>query len=309
MESTKNNDNNLIKNNKEKVEEIKENKDIYNSIEKNKNNIDYDINNGQEENYNLLYFAKRSYSCKINGPKNKNFPNEEIKLNLNSKFKYLKTPQIKPKKSQLNPKPINIGSISTSKKRSRFKDISKELDIINDIISEGENEESNELSSDSSSVITDDEEIKVNQENKIEKEIDNENEKVIVEKNNINSKIKSEKLKLVQEEDYKIEEENDDDFDEFGKISLKNLRKGMIQSKKLFLKNDNDIINRIDRKMSEQEQFKKYKDDILKGEENVQNGKQFHKTTGFAQANRKNGCPILEFLKKNSSSGIVVKNK
>lgn len=308
MESTKNNDNNLIKNNKEKVEEIKENKDVYNSIEKNKNNIDYDINNGQEENYNL-YIAKRSYSCKINGPKNKNFPNEEIKLNLNSKFKYLKTPQIKPKKSQLNPKPINIGSISTSKKRSRFKDISKELDIINDIISEGENEESNELSSDSSSVITDDEEIKVNQENKIEKEIDNENEKVIVEKNNINSKIKSEKLKLVQEEDYKIEEENDDDFDEFGKISLKNLRKGMIQSKKLFLKNDNDIINRIDRKMSEQEQFKKYKDDILKGDENVQNGKQFHKTTGFEQANRKNGCPILEFLKKNSSSGIVVKNK
>ncbi len=308
MESTKNNDNNLIKNNKEKVEEIKENKDVYNSIEKNKNNIDYDINNGQEENYKI-YIAKRSYSCKINGPKNKNFPNEEIKLNLNSKFKYLKTPQIKPKKSQLNPKPINIGSISTSKKRSRFKDISKELDIINDIISEGENEESNELSSDSSSVITDDEEIKVNQENKIEKEIDNENEKVIVEKNNINSKIKSEKLKLVQEEDYKIEEENDDDFDEFGKISLKNLRKGMIQSKKLFLKNDNDIINRIDRKMSEQEQFKKYKDDILKGDENVQNGKQFHKTTDFAQANRKNGCPILEFLKKNSSSGIVVKNK
>ena len=308
MESTKNNDNNLIKNNKEKVEEIKENKDVYNSIEKNKNNIDYDINNGQEENYNL-YIAKRSYSCKINGPKNKNFPNEEIKLNLNSKFKYLKTPQIKPKKSQLNPKPINIGSISTSKKRSRFKDISKELDIINDIISEGENEESNELSSDSSSVITDDEEIKVNQENKIEKEIDNENEKVIVEKSNINTKIKSEKLKFVQEEDYKIEEENDDDFDEFGKISLKNLRKGMIQSKKLFLKNDNDIINRIDRKMSEQEQFKKYKDDILKGDENVQNGKQFHKTTDFAQANRKNGCPILEFLKKNSSSGIVVKNK
>ena len=308
MESTKNNDNNLIKNNKEKVEEIKENKDVYNSIEKNKNNIDYDINNGQEENYKI-YIAKRSYSCKINGPKNKNFPNEEIKLNLNSKFKYLKTPQIKPKKSQLNPKPINIGSISTSKKRSRFKDISKELDIINDIISEGENEESNELSSDSSSVITDDEEIKVNQENKIEKEIDNENEKVIVEKSNINSKIKSEKLKLVQEEDYKIEEENDDDFDEFGKISLKNLRKGMIQSKKLFLKNDNDIINRIDRKMSEQEQFKKYKDDILKGDENVQNGKQFHKTTDFAQANRKNGCPILEFLKKNSSSGIVVKNK
>ena len=114
---------------------------------------------------------------------------------------------------------------------------------------------------------------------------------------------------MVQEEDYKIEEENDDDFDEFGKISLKNLRKGMIQSKKLFLKNDNDIINRIDRKMSEQEQFKKYKDDILKGDENVQNGKQFHKTTDFAQANRKNGCPILEFLKKNSSSGIVVKNK
>ena len=295
-------DNNLIKNNIEKAEEFKEYKDIeYNSIKKNNNKIDLDLNNGQDENYNLCYIAKRSYSCKINESTNKNFPNnDDIKLNLNHKFMYLKTPQIKPKKSKLIPKPINIGSISNSKKKLRFNEINKDINIVNDIISEGENEESIEFSIDSSSDFTDGEEIKENNENKIDKDFDNEKE--AKENDLIAKRLKSEKQKFELDEGYKIKEENDDDFDEFGKISVKNLRKGMIQSKKIFLKNDYDIINKIDRKMSQQEQYKKYKDDILKCNENISIEKKFHKTTGFSQAHHKSGCPILEFLKKNSCS-------
>ena len=100
-------------------QKAKENNNLnINSIEKEKDKDLININNGQEENYNLFYTAKRSYSCRINEPKNKNFANkDEIKLNLNNKFMYLKTPQIKPKKSKLNPAPINLGSISCIKKK------------------------------------------------------------------------------------------------------------------------------------------------------------------------------------------------
>ena len=303
MESTEMN-NNLINNNKEIIEGFKENKDMnFNSNEKNKK--DLDLSNGIDENYNLYYIAKRSFSCKVNELKNKNFPNnDEIKLNLNHKFMYLKTPQIKPKKSKLIPKPINIGSASISKKKLRFNEKDKDINIFNDIISEGENEESNEFSSDSSSDFTDGDEIKENNGNN-ENKLDLDNEKEAKEENLMEKRFKSEKPKFEPEEDCKIAEENDDDFDEFGKISVKNLRKEMIQSKKLFLRNDVDIINKIDRKMSEQEQFKKYKDNILKGNENTSVEIQFHKTTGFSQAHRKSGCPILEFLKKNSSSGLI----
>ena len=298
---------NINSNNKKDIEESKENKNInFNSIEKNKNGIKFELNNGQDNNYNLCFIAKRSYSCRINESKNKSFSNnenEEIKLNLNQKYMYLKTPQIKPKKSKLIPKPINIGSISISKKKSKFNLKDEDINIINDAISEGENEESNELSSDSSSNFSGGEEIKENNENEIDKNYVNEKDL----KESVIKKLKSEIKKFELIKDYKIIEENDDDFDENGKISLRNLRKGMIQSKKSFYKNDNDIFNKIENNSSQK--YKRYKDEILKGNENELIGRQFHKTTGFEQAHHKNKCPILEFLKRNSSSSIKINNK
>ena len=284
-------------------EEIKENKDNNNnSIEKKNDNENIIITNGQDENYNLNYITKRSYSCRINEPKNKNFSGgDEIKLNLNKKFLYLKTPQIKPKKSKLNPVPLNIGSISCSTKRSRFNLLDEDNNnIMNDIISEGDNEESSELSSDSSSNFSGGEEIKENIE--IENCGDNEN-------NNINSeiiinKISTDNKKFNDISEFKIEEENDD-YDENGHLSLKNVRRQMIQSKKLFLKNDKDIFNIIDKNFIEN--FKKLKDDILMGSEQI--GPHLHNTTGFGQAHRKKALPILEFLRKNSLNSIKGKNK
>ena len=291
--------NNKTEKEKEKKNNI-QNKNIINNINNNDENLI--INNGQDENNNLLYIAKRSYSCKINEPKNKKFVNnEDIKLNLNKKFMYLKTPQIKPKKSQLNPVPINLGSISYANKKPKFNLLNDNINIINDIISEGDNEESNEFSYDSSSDFTDGEEIKKKidslefdfNEEKSKNEIDN--------NNNFLRKINTEKIGNFDEN--KIVEENDD-YDENGKISLKNVRKDLIQSKRIFLKNDIDIFDKIDKNIMNH--FQKYKEDILMNNDNDNetDGIKLHKTTGFGQPHPKYGLPILEFLKKNSSSGL-----
>ena len=301
-------DNQILNINKN-YQELKENKNLNNiSIEQKKENEYFNLNNGQEDNNNLYYIAKRSYSCRINETKNKNFVNkEDIKINLNNKFMYLKTPQLKPKKSQLNPTPINLGSISCVKKKSRYNLLNNSNNnIIKDIISEGENEDSNEFSSDSSSNFTGGEEIKDNQENSIIDNIDNnENENNLKENEFPCKKLKTENAKYEKDENNKIEEENDD-FDENGLMSLKNIRKDMIQSKRKFSKNDNDIFNKIDNNLIEQ--YKKYKEDILMGNEEEQIERKLHKTTGFSQARNRNGLPILEFLKKNSSTGIKLKN-
>ena len=301
-------DNQILNINKN-YQELKENKNLNNiSIEQKKENEYFNLNNGQEDNNNLYYIAKRSYSCRINETKNKNFVNkEDIKINLNNKFMYLKTPQLKPKKSQLNPTPINLGSISCVKKKSRYNLLNNNNNnIIKDIISEGENEDSNEFSSDSSSNFTGGEEIKDNQENSIIDNIDNnENENNLKENEFPCKKLKTENTKYEKDENNKIEEENDD-FDENGLMSLKNIRKDMIQSKRKFSKNDNDIFNKIDNNLIAQ--YKKYKEDILMGNEEEQIERKLHKTTGFSQARNRNGLPILEFLKKNSSTGIKLKN-
>ena len=301
-------DNQILNINKN-YQESKENKNLNNiSIEQKKENEYFNLNNGQEDNNNLYYIAKRSYSCRINETKNKNFVNkEDIKINLNNKFMYLKTPQLKPKKSQLNPTPINLGSISCVKKKSRYNLLNNSNNnIIKDIISEGENEDSNEFSSDSSSNFTGGEEIKDNQENSIIDNIDNnENENNLKENEFPCKKLKTENTKYEKDENNKIEEENDD-FDENGLMSLKNIRKDMIQSKRKFSKNDNDIFNKIDNNLIAQ--YKKYKEDILMGNEEEQIERKLHKTTGFSQARNRNGLPILEFLKKNSSTGIKLKN-
>jgi len=297
-------DNQILNINKN-YQELKENKNLNNiSIEQKKENEYFNLNNGQEDNNNLYYIAKRSYSCRINETKNKNFVNkEDIKINLNNKFMYLKTPQLKPKKSHLNPTPINLGSISCVKKKSRYNLLNNSNNnIIKDIISEGENEDSNEFSSDSSSNFTGGEEIKDNQENSLIDNIDN-NENDL--KEFPFKKLKTENAKYEKDENNKIEEENDD-FDENGLMSLKNIRKDMIQSKRKFSKNDNDIFNKIDNNLIEQ--YKKYKEDILMGNEEEQIERKLHKTTGFSQARNRNGLPILEFLKKNSSTGIKLKN-
>ena len=291
------------KNNKTEKEKEKNIENININSPNNINNNDENliINNGQDENNNLLYVAKRSYSCKINEPKNKKFVNnDDIKLNLNKKFMYLKTPQIKPKKSQLNPAPINLGSISYANKKSKFNLLNDNINIINDIISEGDNEESNEFSYDSSSDFTDGEEIKEKIENS---EIDVSEEKIRNENDNdLNIKKLNTLGKIGKIDEGKIEEENDDDYDENGKISLKNVRKGLIQSKRVFSKNDIDIFDKIDKNIMDH--FQKYKEDILMDNKNETQGLNLHKTTGFGQAHPKNGLPILEFLKKNSSSGV-----
>ena len=177
-------------------------------------------------------------------------------------------------------------------------------DEIKEIISEGENEESS-ISYDSSSMSVEEEEIKDNHEDdNFENDKFEENEKNL----NVNElkiqKLKSENTKFLKEEN-KIDEEDDDDYNEKGEISLKNLRKGMIHSKKIFLKNENDIFNKLDNNLIEK--FKKYKADILMNNENEKIGFQLHKTVGFVQNHRKNCLPILEFLRKNSSKRLEVK--
>ena len=304
MELEKNNSNTNQKDeNKGNKDEFKENKNM-NSIDRNQTNENILLTNGQEDNYNINYVTKRSYSCRINEPKNKNFSEgDDIKMNLNKKFLYLKTPQIKPKKSKLNPIPINIGSISCSIKKSKYNLLDNDNDnIINDIISEGDNEESNEMSLDSSSDLTLGEEVKDNEDNiEIENFEINENDNHV--NNLIIKNVKSEKKIMPEISQFKIIEENDD-FDENGQLSLKNIRKEMMQSKKIFLKNDKDIFNRIDNNLVEH--LQKFKEDILMGNEPTLS-LQLHKTTGFGQAHPKKALPILEFLRKNSAISSIDK--
>ena len=266
------------------------------------------LTNGQDENLNLNYTNKRSYSCRINEPKNKNFSGgDEIKLNLTKKFLYLKTPQIKPKKSTLNPAPINIGSISCSSKKSKLNLlINDNNNIIDDVISEGDNEESFEPSNSSSDFlegeekknneINDDdyyddyENIDIDNEKEKEKEKEKENQLII-------EKLKSDIKKIAETSEFTIKEENDF-YDEKGHLSLKDMRKEMILSKKIFSKNERDIDNKIDNNLIEQCQ--KFREDILIGNEQI--GMQLHKTTGFVQTHSKKTLPILEYLKKNSSN-------
>ena len=273
-----------------------------NSIDSNED-VNYDentnINNGQEKR-NIAYNPRRSYSCRINEPKNKDFSNnDEIKLNLNKKFMILKTPQIKPKKGLLNPVPMNLGSISYTKTKSKYNLLNDKMGVINDIISEGENEESNELSFDSSSVYSENEEnIKETSDNNSllnDKEEDNTN----IENQLSLKKYKSQFGKTAKNINT-IDEENDD-YDVEGKISLKNIKKTMIISKKIFLKNDKDSFDKIDKYYFSQ--YQRLKEKILMGEENEENERKFHKTTGFGHIHRKNN-PILEYLKINSKNEI-----
>lgn len=304
MEQEKNNSNSNEKDeNEQNKDEFKENKNM-NSIDKNQSKENIILTNGQEETYNINYVTKRSYSCRINEPKNKNFSEgDDIKINLNKKFLYLKTPQIKPKKSTLNPVPINIGSISCSTKKSKYNLLNNDNDnIINDIISEGDNEESNEMSLDSSSDMTLGEEVKDDDEN-IDIENFDINENYNHENDLIINKLNTEKKKISEITEFKIIEENDD-FDENGQLSLKNIRKEMMQSKKIFLKNDKDIFNRIDNNLTEQ--YLKLKEDILMGNEPTL-ALQLHKTTGFGQTRPKKALPILEFLRQNSSISSIDK--
>ena len=290
--------------------ESNQKKEEENKVENNNSNNIFQSNekivltNGQDENLNLNYTNKRSYSCRINEPKNKNFSGgDEIKLNLNKKFLYLKTPQIKPKKSTLNPAPINIGSISCSSKKSKLNLlINDNNNVFDDVISEGDNEESIEPSN-SSSDLSDDEENKNNEINDYDDyddyeniDIDNNNEK---EKENqlIIEKLKSDIKKIAETSEFTIKEENDF-YDEKGHLSLKDMRKEMILSKKIFSKNERDIEIKIDNNLFEQCQ--KFREDILIGNEQI--GLQLHKTTGFGQAHSKKILPILECLKQNSSN-------
>ena len=290
--------------------ESNQKKEEENKIENNNSNNIFQSNekivltNGQDENLNLNYTNKRSYSCRINEPKNKNFSGgDEIKLNLNKKFLYLKTPQIKPKKSTLNPAPINIGSISCSSKKSKLNLlINDNNNVFDDVISEGDNEESIEPSN-SSSDLSDDEENKNNEINDYDDyddyeniDIDNNKEK---EKENqlIIEKLKSDIKKIAETSEFTIKEENDF-YDEKGHLSLKDMRKEMILSKKIFSKNERDIEIKLDNNLFEQCQ--KFREDILIGNEQI--GLQLHKTTGFGQAHSKKILPILECLKQNSSN-------
>ena len=311
MENEKNEKNNKIeKDNTSKKENINDSTQNVNSNKKT------DKNKGKDEKYSF-YVAKRSYSCKINEPRrNKNFSNnDDIKLNLNKKFMIIKTPQIKPKKSELIPVPINLGSVSYSKAKSKFNLLNEQIGVINDIISEGDNEESNEFSYDSSSsIFTENEEENKEKEDNNSILSDNEgantnnqnnnnnnnNDNGLLTKNYYSSHI-GKSLKV----DDKIDEENDD-YDENGKISVRNLRRSMIQSRRIFLKNDRDYFDKIDNYSISQ--YQKLKEDILMNKENEEFEKSKNRTIGFGQTRRRHP-PILDFLKKNSSTAVKLDNK
>ena len=137
-------------------------------------------NNDYEANIklNLLSFSKRSNSCKVNEVNKKKFSGAgEYKEKIENIFVCLKTPQLKPKKCELNPIPLNIGTNSAKKKSSRFKPINdEEIDknIFNDIISEDDKEGSNKYSSDSDSDSLYSNEEQLNMNNEINNKINNE---------------------------------------------------------------------------------------------------------------------------------------
>lgn len=243
---------------------------------------------------------KRSYSCKVNEQAVKKFSGcDEIRLNISKKYNILKTPSLKPKKSDLNPAPINIGN--AIRKASRFKplndDDSIDKEIFNDIISEGEKEVSHKDSSLSSSDIDNKEEEKDNVEINNHKNDDNKFENVQI-NDDINDefalmKIHSEN-KIFSLSENKIKEENEDEFNEKGNLMLKNVRKKMFHTKKTFLKNDKDIFDITNQALDEK--YKKYKEDILMPKKQSS----FHNTISFTKP-KNNGISILEFLRKNSS--------
>ena len=277
------------KNNKIKINNIiKEEKEDNNIIDnQNIDNVDIDA----KINEYLSPHSKRSYSCKIN--EQKKFSGcEEIKMNLNKKYAPLKTPQIKPMKCELNPNPINIGMV---RKASRFKSINDDnanvdKNIFNEIISEGENESdlSNNESSDLDSDSDDEENLKYNKVINIQENLD------LLSKFGI-FKIKSDN-KIFTLHENKIKEENDDDFNENGKLVLKNVRRKMFETKKSFLKKDKDYFDIINQSLNEK--CKKYKEDILM----PKNENKFHNTISFSNSKaKKEELSILEFLRKNSS--------
>ena len=243
---------------------------------------------------------KRSYSCKVNEQAVKKFSGcDEIRLNISKKYNILKTPSLKPKKSDLNPAPINIGN--AIRKASRFKplndDDSIDKEIFNDIISEGEKEVSHKDSSLSSSDIDDKEEEKDNVEINNHKNDDNKFENVQI-NDDINDEFALMKLhsenKIFSLSENKIKEENEDEFNEKGNLMLKNVRKKMFHTKKTFLKNDKDIFDITNQALDEK--YKKYKEDILMPKKQSS----FHNTISFTKP-KNNGISILEFLRKNSS--------
>ena len=277
------------KNNKIKINNIiKEEKEDNNIIDnQNIDNVDIDA----KINEYLSPHSKRSYSCKIN--EQKKFSGcEEIKMSLNKKYAPLKTPQIKPMKCELNPNPINIGMV---RKASRFKSINDDnanvdKNIFNEIISEGENESdlSNNESSDLDSDSDDEENLKYNKVINIQENLD------LLSKFGI-FKIKSDN-KIFTLHENKIKEENDDDFNENGKLVLKNVRRKMFETKKSFLKKDKDYFDIINQSLNEK--CKKYKEDILM----PKNENKFHNTISFSNSKaKKEELSILEFLRKNSS--------
>ena len=128
-----------------------------------------DLNSIRDEEDDIYYNAKRSYSCKVGDSKKIKFTydREEIKLNLNKQLIYLKTPQIRPKKSTLIPNPIYLGSTICSSKKTRYNSLSDK----NVILSE-DGEESIDNSSDSLSLNIEEKENIQSLNNIIEKSIE-----------------------------------------------------------------------------------------------------------------------------------------
>ena len=266
--------NSIHRKNKKSKEKIKKKEEKVNINDKNIYQIDINKVNEEEDYY---YNSKRSYSCKVGDSKNKKFIYniDEIKLNIDNKLKYLKTPKIRPKKSHLIPKPIDLGFTSCSNKKSKFNLINDE----NIILSEGE-ESLKDNSSDSMSN-NDDEKENIRNLNII-KDISIKNE------NNNNNNNNN-----------KIEEENDE-YNEDGELVLKKLRKNLMQSKKTILKNikkNNEFDNFL------KEKYNTFKENVLnqnEKEEDEEVPKNLCKTIGFTKDKNKN-LPILDFLRKNSS--------
>lgn len=285
MEELKQKNNKNI--NKSKKEEFKENKNT-NDLKTEEIIFNYDMNDPN---------SKRSYSCIINEPTTKKFSGcEEIKLNINKKYLFLKTPQIKPKKGELNPIPLNIGI--ASKKNSRFKPInddSIDKNIFNDIISEGEKELSHKDSSISSSDLSEKEEEKENSE--INNDDNEQNDDI--ENGFPFLKIHSEN-KIYSLSNFKIKEEKEDEFNEKGDLILNNVRRKMFQTKKTFLKNDRDYFNIMNNDLDEK--YKKFKEDILMPKKKED---KLHNTISFTKP-KYHGLSILDFLRKKSS---IDKNK
>ena len=286
--------NSIHRKNKKSKEKIKKKEEKVNINDKNIYQIDINKVNEEEDYY---YNTKRSYSCKVGDSKKKKFIYniDEIKLNIDNKLKYLKTPKIRPKKSHLIPKPIDLGSSSCSNKKSKFNFINEE----NIILSEGE-ESLKDNSSDSMSN-NDDEKENIRNLNIIKDiSIKNENNNNDNDNNNNINKINNVNINnLINIQEFKIEEENDE-YNEYGELVLKKLRKNFIQTKKTILKNIKKI-NEFDNFLKEK--YNTIKENVLnqnEKEEDEEVPKNLCKTIGFTKIKNKN-LSILDFLRKNSS--------